>query len=167
MPVPNLENLKHKIQELLFHMSVSAEVFERQEEDRVVLNLKTPDAQLLIGKQGANLEALQHIVRLLARRELPEENFPFALDIDDYRDKRSIYLKELARKAAHQVRATSRSVILAPMPSYERRTVHDYLSLYSDIASESTGMDPNRRVIIKIINKKDRPKDDFRFIENS
>lgn len=168
MQTPNIENLKNKIQELMNHMGTSVEIFERQEEGRVVLNLKTPDAQLLIGKQGANLEALQHIVRLLVRKKSEEEeSFSFALDVDDYKDKRAIYLKELARKAAHQVRQTNRSVILVPMPSYERRTIHDYLSLYSDIASESTGMDPNRRVIIRIRSLKDRPKDEFGFIENS
>jgi spoIIIJ-associated protein len=163
----NEDNLKAKIKELFSHMDMPVEILVRLEEKRTVFNLKTPDAQILIGKQGANLEALQHIIRLLVRKELGEERFPFAIDIDDYKDKRTIFLKELARKAAHHVRENRKSVSLAPMPSYERRTVHDYLSLYADLNSESIGQDPNRRIIIKFRDKKDRPKDEFGFIENS
>ena len=158
----NLENVKQKITELLGHMGISAEIFERQEEGRTVLNLKTSDAQILIGKQGANLEALQHIVRLLVR-DTAQDSVPFALDIDDYREKRQIYLKEIARKAAHQARTSNRSVALFPMPASERRIVHNYLSLFSDLSSESQGADPNRRIVIRV---KKRSKDDFNFIEN-
>src|SRR5581483_7566104 len=119
----DLDSVKSKVNELLSHMGIPVEIFERVEEGRTVLNLKTPDAQLLIGKQGANLEALQHIVRLLVRDE-NEKQIPFALDIDDYKEKRQIYLKEIARKAAHQARSTGRAVALFPMPASERRVVH-------------------------------------------
>ncbi|MBI4363480.1 MAG: KH domain-containing protein [Candidatus Doudnabacteria bacterium] len=159
------EILKNKIQELLSYMGFDSQIFERVEEGRTVFNIKTHDAQLLIGKQGANLEALQHILRLLTKKNL-EEQFMFAVDIDDYKDKRTIYLKELARKAAHQVRSSKRSVGLAPMPAYERKVVHDYLSLYSDIVSESMGREPMRRIVIKYkgMAKSEEP---FQFIENS
>jgi spoIIIJ-associated protein len=107
------------------------------------------------------LEALQHVVRLLVRNN--EDAAPFALDIDDYKENRQIYLKEIARKAAHQARTSGRAVGLFPMPASERRIVHNYLSLFSDLTSESQGVDPNRRIVIRV-NKKS--KDDFNFIEN-
>ena len=167
--------IKNRITELLSIMGFSAkgsttsggdsQIFERAEEGRIVFNIRTSDAQLLIGKQGANLEALQHVVRLLVKKDIPPD-FSFALDIDDYRDKRVIYLKELSRKAAHQVRQTNRSVALVPMPSFERKIVHDYLSLFSDIVSESMGEDPARRVIIKYKQKAPDGSDPFNFIEN-
>lgn len=159
------EIIKAKIGELLSNMGIESQVFERQEEGRTVFNIKTPDAQLLIGKQGANLEALQHIIRLLVRSELSEERFPFALDIDDYKDKRTIYLKELARKAAHEVRRTNKPLSLAVMPAHERRVVHNYLSLFADIDSGSTGVEPNRKIILRP-KAKGKSADDFNFIEN-
>lgn len=163
--IEDLQLVKNKIVELLSRMGFEAQVFERMEEGRTVFNVKTQDAQLLIGKLGANLEALQHIIRLLVKKEIAVE-FQFAIDIDDYKDKRTIYLKELARKAAHHVRQTKRSVALAPMPSFERKIVHDYLSLFADIASESIGEEPSRRITIKYkeISKSQEP---FQFIENS
>jgi spoIIIJ-associated protein len=160
------ETLKKIILDFLRQMGFDAEIFERQEEGRTVFNIKTRDAQLLIGKLGANLEALQHIVRILFRKETQDDRFPFALDIDDYRDKRVLYLKELARKAAHHVRETRKPVSLEPMPAYERRVVHSYLSLYNDIGSESVGVEPNRKLIIKLKAKAKDP-DGFNFIENS
>ena len=160
------EDLKKIILDLLQHMTYEAEIFERQEEGRTVFNIRTRDAQLLIGKQGANLEALQHIIRILYRKQSQDDSFPFAIDIDDYKDKRVLYLKDLARKAAHHVRETRKPVQLEPMAAHERRVVHSYLSLYTDIGSESVGVDPNRKLIIKL---KSRPKDPdgFNFIENS
>lgn len=166
MEANNIEAIKAKIIELLSHMGFEAAVFERVEEGRTVFNIKTSDAQLLIGKQGANLEAMQHIVHLLLRKNPELEFFSFALDVDDYRDKRVIYLKELARRAAHQVRSTGRGAALPPMPAYERKIVHNYLSLFSDLTSQSTGEEPARRIVIK--NKKaEKSSDEFTFIENS
>lgn len=161
------EALKSIILELLRHMGYEAEIFERQEEGRTVFNIKTRDAQLLIGKLGANMEALQYIVRIIFRKQTGDDHFPFALDIDDYKDKRVIYLKELARKAAHHVRETRKPVSLAPMPSYERRVIHNYLSLFSDLSSESVGAEPNRKLVIKNKSRPKVPDDGFNFIENS
>lgn len=165
--MPPNEILKKIILDLLRQMTYDVEVFERLEEGRTVFNIKTRDAQLLIGKQGANMEALQYIVRILLRKQTGDEHFPFAIDVDDYKDNRVIYLKELARKAAHHVRGTRKPVSLEPMPSYERRVIHNYLSLFSDVSSESVGVEPNRKLVIK---NKQRPKtadDGFNFIENS
>lgn len=161
-----LELVKLKLLELLVKMGIEAQIFERLEEGRTVLNIKTFDSKLLIGRQGSNLEALQYMLYLLLRKDLPAEDFPFALDVDDYKDQRSVYLKELARKAAHQVRDTKRSVALPAMSSQERRVVHNYLSLFSDLSSESIGIDPGRRVVIRI--KSPAYEDgSFKFIENS
>jgi len=168
---PNNEILKQIILDLVSRMGFEAEIFERLEEGRTVFNVKTRDAQLLIGKLGANLEALQYIVRIIFRKQGQDvdDRFPFAIDIDDYKDQRVIYLKELARRAAHHVRETRRAVSLEPMQSYERRVVHSYLSLYNDLATESIGIEPNRKIVIR---NRTKPKekvssDGFNFIENS
>ncbi len=158
-----IETSKNIIKEILSLMGFPADIHERQEEGRLVFNVKCPDAKLLIGKQGATLEALQYIVKVLVYRRIPEDQkFMFAVDVDDYKDKRVIYLKDLARKAAHHVRQNKKAVSLVPMPSHERRVVHNYLSLFSDVSSESIGVDPERKIIIKY---KKPVGDDFNFIE--
>lgn len=158
------EIAKQVITEIMSKMGFDSQIFERQEEGRIVFNVRCPDAKLLIGKQGATLEALQYLVKVAVYRRLPEnERFSFALDIDDYKDKRVLYLKDLARRAAQQVRQTKKSVSLVPMPAHERRVVHNYLSLYSDLKSESSGVDPERKIIIKY--KKPNSDSGFNFIE--
>lgn len=159
------EIAKKVITEVMGRMGFDSEIYERHEEGRVVFNIKCRDAKLLIGKQGATLESLQYVVKVLVYRHLPEnERFSFGLDIDDYKDKRVLYLKDLARRAAQQVRQTKKSVSLVPMPAHERRVVHNYLSLYSDLKSESAGRDPERKIIIKY-KKPDNDKSGFNFIE--
>jgi spoIIIJ-associated protein len=158
------EIAKVVIAEVMGRMGFDSEIFERQEEGRIVFNIKCRDAKLLIGRQGATLEALQYLIKLGVYRRLPEnEKFSFAVDIDDYKEKRVIYLKDLARKAAHQVRETKKAVSLVPMPPHERRVIHNYLSLYSDIKSESLGREPERKIIIK--SKKPNDSSGFSFIE--
>ena len=73
MPENATEKLKSIVLSLLTHMGFDAEVFERQEEGRTVFNIKARDAQLLIGKLGANLDALQHIVRIIYRKVTNED----------------------------------------------------------------------------------------------
>lgn len=168
MEASHVSVIKEKIVELLSVMGFVAQVFERVEEGRVVFNIKTPDAQLLIGKQGQNLEALQHLVYLILRKFPELERVSFALDVDDYKEKRVIYLKELARRAAHQARSSGRGVALPPMAASERKVIHNYLSLFSDLNSASTGDEPNRRVLIKVKNRPAPGQDDeFVFIENT
>jgi spoIIIJ-associated protein len=158
------EIAKQVITETMGHMGFDLEISERHEEGRVVFNIKCRDAKLLIGKQGATLEALQYLIKVAVFRKLPEnEKFSFAIDIDDYKDKRVLYLKDLARRAALQVRQTKKPVSLVPMPPHERRVVHNYLSLYSDIKSESAGRDPERKIVIKY--KKPDNGTGFNFIE--
>lgn len=161
------EQIKDHIKEVLGHMGFEIEVFEREEEGHTVYNIKTFDAKILIGKQGANLEALQHVVRSMMRKYPELSQYRFALDVDDYKDKRTIYLKELARKAAHHVRDNKKAVMLEPMAAHERRVIHHYLSLYNDIASLSSGQEPERRIIIRLKPNQENPVDGFDFVENS
>ncbi len=71
------------------------------------------------------------------------------MDINDYKKKKIQYLKELAKSIAEEVVLTQKEKILSPMPAYERRVIHLELSERKDIATESIGKEPERRVIIR------------------
>jgi spoIIIJ-associated protein len=106
------------------------------------------NGRLLIGKNGQNLKALEHVVRVMWLRQNPE-NRSVVVDVNDYRAERSKELIQLVRETATRVQQTRRSEAFEPMTSYERRLVHTELATYSDLASESVGQDPHRRVVIK------------------
>jgi len=134
----------------------------------VVVSIQTPNnASFLIGKNGQNLKALEHVLRAMMIK--PDSSSPgegsnktetvsgggvkegtIILDINDYRKSRASYLVDVAKQAVARVRNTQKAEALFPMSAYERRIVHMELASYPDIATESIGSDPNRRVVIKL-----------------
>ncbi len=106
------------------------------------------DLGMLIGKNGQNIKAMEHILRLLTFKKLPEDA-SFVLDVNDYRKSRASYIVEQAKTVSERVRETKRAEALFPMSSYERRLVHMELASCADIVTESVGEEPNRRVVIR------------------
>lgn len=105
-------------------------------------------SHMLIGERGNTLSAIEHIVKKLLKKKYNVEE-KFTLDINDYRIKRLDDLKHDIKAAAKEVRLHKKEVPLRAMSSFERRIVHLLLAEYPDITTESTGSEPNRRVIIK------------------
>jgi spoIIIJ-associated protein len=114
---------------------------------RVVLTTEE-DSRLLIGKNGQNLRALEQVTRLMLMRK-NQEYRGLVVDVNGYRADQNKKLVESVHAAAQRVQQTRRSEALDPMSSYQRRLVHTELAVYSDLATESVGQEPNRRVVIK------------------
>ena len=70
------------------------------------------------------------------------------LDAENYRAKREQSLERLANKVAGKVVKYRRSVTLEPMNAYERHVIHTALQEVPGVTTYSTGVDPNRRVIV-------------------
>ena len=70
------------------------------------------------------------------------------VDAENYRAKREQSLERLANKVAAKVVKYRRSVTLEPMNAYERHVIHTALQDVPGITTYSTGVDPNRRVIV-------------------
>ncbi len=132
------------------YMQIPCEVSVSSEEGGSVRVAVQADdnGRLLIGKNGQNLKALEHVVRVMWLRQNPE-NRSVIVDVNDYRAERSKELIQLVRETATRVQQTRRSEAFEPMTSYERRLVHTELATYSDLSTESVGQDPHRRVVIK------------------
>jgi spoIIIJ-associated protein len=111
------------------------------------------DLSMLIGKNGQNLTAFDHVARLLVSRRLnTEQDKPpvnFIVDINDYRKSRTNYLVDVARNVAKRVIQTQRAEALLPMNAYERRLVHTELALFKELQTESIGQEPRRRIVVK------------------
>ncbi len=133
-------------------MSVEGEIEVRDDGECPQFIIKTKEAGLLIGEGGQNLFALSHILKRLAESEFKKrelEKIQFLLDVNGYQLKRIEELKNTARINAQRVRYFKKEISLEPMNAYERRIIHSFLTEYPDIITESTGEDPNRRVVIK------------------
>lgn len=108
---------------------------------KLFLDLNSPDANLLIGKHGKNLDALQVLVNVYAGNlaEEGQTNVKVVLDSENYRNRREDHLVRLAIKTAQQVRRTRTSKLLEPMNPFERRLIHTALGEMDDIHTESEG----------------------------
>jgi spoIIIJ-associated protein len=106
------------------------------------------NSNFLIGQYGVNLQALQHLARLIVRKKT-EEKINFVLDVNFYRQEKNQAIIEQARMAAEQAINEKRTIVMKPMSPYERRVVHMVLSENSQVITESIGEGDDRKVVVK------------------
>ena len=70
------------------------------------------------------------------------------IDVQGYRARRERQLRQIARRMADQAIHTGRRQVLEPMPANERRLIHLELRDHPQVATESIGDEPNRKVTI-------------------
>ena len=120
------------------------------EDDIIHIAIDCDHNPILIGKNGVTLQALNEIVRLAVSGKF-RKRFRILLDIGDYKDNKYSKVAFIARKTAKEVQKTKVDVTLDPMPSDERRIVHNALSNFSHIRTESSGEGRRRAVTIKYV----------------
>ena len=143
------EDLIEKIKNILNDMSINIiNIDTYYKNNTFYINLKTDNDSLIIGKNSKNLKALTTIIiKYLKNNELNE--FKFVLDVSNYKKHKEKKLIFLPKNVAKEVLKTGIEVNLDPMNSYERRIVHNALSNFKNIVTESSGEEPNRYVVIK------------------
>ena len=119
----------------------------RYYEENVRLQLSGEQIGGVIGRRGETLDAIQYLASLVANRG-EGEYIRLSIDSGNYREKRARTLEALARKLANQAVRTGRSITLEPLNPYERRIIHGAVSTVKGATSSSTGVEPNRRVVI-------------------
>ena len=70
------------------------------------------------------------------------------LDVASYRERRLETLTRLAENMAREVVATGKPVYLDPMPSFERKQIHNVLAENDYVMTYSAGTEPKRAVVI-------------------
>lgn len=132
---------------LLEQMEAKAEIKVYQpEKGRYKVILEGEHMGALIGRRGETLDAIQQLTSYAVNRT--GGRVRIQLDAEGYRDKREQSLRHLARKVAGKVVRYRRSVTLEPMNAYERHVIHVALQDVPNVTTYSTGVDPNRRVIV-------------------
>ncbi|HIT49541.1 MAG TPA: single-stranded DNA-binding protein [Candidatus Pelethenecus faecipullorum] len=117
-------------------------------ENQIYYNIDSNENPLLIGIKGKTLEALQVLIRNLIST-YTKEKIVTSLDIGAYKSNRTHQLEILATKTAKEVAKTKIAVKLDPMNSYERRIIHEKLSDWRDVYTESEGEKEERAIVIK------------------
>lgn len=114
------------------------------------VDLVGEDLGYLIGRRGDTLDAIQHLTNYTINKDV-DGHVRVNVDAESYREKREDSLRRYARKKAQQVLKARRRTTLEPMNAYERHVVHAALQDMDNITTHSTGVDPNRRVVIEYV----------------
>ncbi len=145
------EKIEVFIKGLLEHMDSKAVPHCWKEEGSTYkVDLVGDDLGYLIGRRGDTLDAIQHLANYTINRGV-DGHIRINVDAECYREKREESLRRYARKKAQQVLKARRRTTLEPMNAYERHVIHAALQDMENITTHSTGVEPNRRVVIEYV----------------
>ncbi len=143
-----LEYIKEYLEELLTNMGLTVNFETKLREDVMYVKIYSNNNPVLIGKGGNTLKALENIVRQKVNTEFNVRPY-ISLDVENYREKQQRRIERLAKNIAREVVKTNMEVHLDNMNAYDRRIVHNILTNFKGVTTESTGEEPNRHVVIK------------------
>ncbi|MDQ3075755.1 MAG: hypothetical protein M3Q34_01355 [bacterium] len=143
------------------------EVIEDGKSKTTWFKIETRDPYLFLNREGEALHALNYIARKLVeaktfpqnkKREQNEQLLPSSqehveilIDINGFHKKKIENIHAIVHMMAERARYFKSSIEIDPMPAFERRIVHEFLSDASDLKTESEGVGPYRRVVIKYV----------------
>ena len=145
------EAIEQFLKGLLEHMGSNAVPHAwKVDKNTYKVDLVGDDLGYLIGRRGDTLDAIQHLCNYSIKRE-SEGHIRINVDAEEYREKREDSLRRYARKKAQQVLKNRRRTTLEPRNAYERHVIHATLQEIENITTHSTGVEPNRRVVIEYV----------------
>jgi spoIIIJ-associated protein len=136
------------VEGLLDAFGLDGEVELRLAGEDLEVSVVGDDLGVMIGPRGTTLLAVQDLTRVVAQRRLGDHETRLRVDVGGYRERRRVALGRFAASIADEVVASGTARVLEPMPSADRKVVHDVLSERDDVATRSEGEDPFRRVVI-------------------
>jgi len=147
------ENLKNFVKNIIALVANSEVTEIKFEKSSGKIDIFGRDLGIAIGKNGKNMEAIEYIVNLYCKRKNIDVR-SIIIDIKEYRKKKYDLLKNFAIKMAKKSIKEGRKIVLKPMPSYERKIIHDILSDSKEVKTKSKNKEPNRRIIIYPVKEK-------------
>jgi spoIIIJ-associated protein len=129
-------------------MGISVNMEAKKRDTYIKINMVSDKNPILIGKMGKTIEALQVLIKS-SIQNTTGFHVNILLDVEDYKEKQQKNLEYNVKKIAYDVKRTGVEAKLDPMNSYERRIVHNVCNQVGGVYTESTGVEPNRYVIIK------------------
>ncbi len=121
--------------------------------EKAKISVYGKDLSIVIGKNGKNIDAVEYIVNLIAKRKKFSDK-RILIDIKDYRKKNSDKIRKMALRMAEKAVKEGHKIALRPMPPYERKIVHDLLSKIKNVETRSRDDEPNRRIVIYPVENK-------------
>ena len=155
-----IEYIKEMLKEITRLMNLTINMEVKKRENGVTVSIYSDNNAILIGKDARTLNALTTIIKQSIYNEIGVY-YNFVLDVSEYKEKQQHFIEKAAIKTAKEVRRSKVAAKLDRMNSYERRIVHNALTNFKGVYTESEGEEPNRCVVIKpVLENDDEKKED-------
>ena len=135
------------LQELSRMIGLSFNIKVTQYDERLIFLVQCDDGDILIGKDGEILEALQYLLRLAIAKKY-KEAVKTLVDINGYREKRKNAITIMAKRLADKVKRTGKRLKTDPLNPYERRIIHTLFKNNKNIATKSEGEGHTKKVVV-------------------
>ncbi len=139
---------KKYLEDILSFFGLNIDVKASADED--VIELKVPSTHLngfLIGHNGDTLRSLQFLVSTTLRNHQAEAH-RINIDIADYKAQRADRLVSKIKETLDKIQQTGESKALEPMNAADRRVVHQAVSEYPELQTQSEGEGRDRHIVI-------------------
>ncbi len=136
---------KEFLTELCESFKITSDVNTDIVDNTLVINVNTDKPDVLIGYKENVLSALQNLLYSLRKGR---ERFRLNFDVNNYKKEKVEKLKNLALTSALKCEETNRNVHLDNMNAFDRRIIHTTLQDSTTVTTKSTGVEPNRHVVI-------------------
>ncbi len=144
------QKAKEVLAEILNLMGISAEVELRvgEKSDETVVEIRTENSGLLIGRKGQTLEALQYLVSRIAGERGGMEGPHIVVDIENYRQRRRKGLEDMALRLGEKAKRQRKTVTVDALSAADRRIIHAALQDDPWVTTKSLGQGSYRRLLI-------------------
>ena len=143
-----IEYISEYIQNLYRCMKINIESEILESEDIFKVTLVSDQNAILIGKEGRTLNSIQLLLKQSIKNKIGL-SLKINVDVANYKVKKLKNIEYQVKKIIKEVQSTKITAALDPMNSYERRFVHNLVSEYKNLTTESIGEGRDRRVTIK------------------
>ena len=116
------------------------------EDDNLVVKVTGEQTEALVGDKGFIIRSLHELTRTVIQRKTGAGT-RLRLDVADYALKRKEALTIYAERLSKQILLDKQEVMLEPMNSVDRKTLHDAASNLDGVKSYSEGREPYRSVV--------------------
>ena len=142
--------IEEYIKDICHALNLDASLKTFYRDNLIKVLIETNHNSILIGNNGKSLESLNELVKLAVSQKF-KRKFRILLDIGNYKDKKYSRVIHEAKKVAKEVLSTHVDAKLEPMTPDERKKVHNALTNWKNIKTESVGDGKNRAVVIKYV----------------
>jgi len=145
-----VEKGKTALAEILNLMGMSASVEQKAgvDADETILEIKSDNSGLIIGRKGQTLEALQYLVSRIAGERPGNEVPHVVIDIENYHERRRQTLQDMALRLGEKAKRQRKTVTIDALSAADRKIVHAALQDDPWLTTRSLGQGAYRRLLI-------------------